>query len=211
LAIQAVARGFFSLLPWCLTRDIPDEQALRYSVRLATTLSSTTSRSGIVGPFPFQPDKLPSGSDIASRVICRPKEPGAFPEVWSPIAFAGRAALSGAAGIRTIPLRRFESICERAPVRGPLANRLVALAVFRCLHMSEIVFLTALSGGGRLRRVMHRRNISFACDVPLPASNTFTAWPRWHTTDRLDGSVSVRHPSTWIALSRIDVSRHGST
>lgn len=48
---------------------------------------------------------------------------GASPEVLSPSAFAGHAALSGAAGIRTIPLRRYHSRSAAMRIGGASRHR----------------------------------------------------------------------------------------
>jgi len=54
---------------------------------------------------------------------------GASPEVWSPTAHTSRVALSGAAGLRTIPLRRF---ARRPPaLDGEPRSAALALAVLR--------------------------------------------------------------------------------
>ena len=93
----------------------------------------------------------------------------------SPTAFAGRAALSGAAGIRTIPLRCCRSVPPSNPARagvtisagnqfstGPMAERIFTLAVFRlrpphAAPRPDDVGLPHRTHGRRLAQIMHRR------------------------------------------------------
>lgn len=105
--------------------------------------------------------------------------PDASLEVPAPSAFAGHAALSGAAGIRTLPLRR----CFRPhrPVHTPSglgsAGRISPLR-FSAAPPARAPRWMLIEAGCRSPQVMHRRCIP--ADVPLPHLASCVAWPGLH-------------------------------
>jgi len=108
----------------------------------------------------------------------------------SPSAFAGRVALSGAAGIRTIPLRRCGPFSTSATGthRHGIFRRPLALAVFRFFADRRILGQSSLATAAlygslacrrRLRQVMHRLFVSTIwrrCSATCPGKPC-TAWP----------------------------------
>ena len=81
----------------------------------ATCFAGPAGVAGPVGSLAYARRVVARGSFEPSRAALTQARPGASPEVRrSPTAFAGRAALPGAAGIRAIPLRRWGPSRHRA-------------------------------------------------------------------------------------------------
>jgi hypothetical protein len=95
-------------------------------------------------------------------------------------------------------------------VRGPLANRLVALAVFRCLRVSQSFCRSrSLAKAGCAGHASPEYFVP-TCDVPLPACNTFTAWSSSVTVDASIDSIchssATLHHSLTDAIKSLDSS-----
>jgi hypothetical protein len=123
--------------------------AVRFGVPPATALSGAAGR--ILGR---RPGRLPVAAMRLGSSGGRPIRVASH-EVLSPSAYFGRVALSGVAGIRTIPLRRFASLRSSIESVFGTAHRAIALAVFRCC--ARQVRPSALSSRTPPARVMHRR------------------------------------------------------
>jgi len=105
--------------------------------------------------------------------VARQARTGASREVHSPTALTGHAALSGAAGLRTIPLRRWPR--ERPGRSGVPISRCtgLALAVLRSAREAASAMV-----GRRPRRLpsgLHRRRSGR--DATQPAGKLLVAWP----------------------------------
>jgi hypothetical protein len=143
-------------------------------------------------------DRLPNPAELPASPArpfarrFRAGRPGrdASREVCFPTAHAGHAAPSGAAGLRTIPLRRSGSCCaafgENTPL--PAARRAFALAVFRLASIVDLSDGLVVRGRLLSRRVRWRLrtppdpghappDFRSAGGVPLPAIGCFVALP----------------------------------
>ena len=133
---------------------------------------------------------------IVARRLCafRAGRPGrdASPEVCFPTAHAGHAAPSGAANLRTIPLRRSGPIPSPPWREHSIAGRPTGLRPCGFTPGVErqslgrprrprtiVVEARTLRLGRRPIRVMHRLIFRSNGGVPLPAVGCFVAWPEF--------------------------------
>jgi len=174
---QAVATGFYFSPTLCRVRDIPD--FWRCAAAWDARPPFRVPRVHPASPARFHSTQSDAGADLKSRLAAQKgrRKSGAFPEVLSPsVRWPCRAvrccrhpddpASAFRIDLRTSP----RAGPTREPIRRPCGFSLPS-------HEGDLLSDRNLAGEGWLRRVMHRRNISSACDVPLPASNAFTAWP----------------------------------